>query len=422
MKITDKIKNLIRSAVNTATTQNKIDNPGYYTQVATRGFVCRNQDVTIEACAKILADSISAVDFGFYKNNDKILKNPYYTCLEVKPNDWQNSSEFWYKMERDRVIHGNAYAYIKHNKAGNLEQLIPLNPLYMTVYINNTQEVTEAKIIYEYRDPERGDVFTMLPDEILHLKANTVNGIMGVPTASVLSSIIQENDLAASYLQEIYNNGYSGVMVLSYVSDLSVEKRKALLNQVKEVLQSQGSRMLAIPNNIEAKILGPTNIDPSYLNLRDRGVRKIAGYLGIPLFLLNEENNAGTSAMTSAQASAFYSTTLKPIIKQYCNELTAKLLTTKQINDGYRFDDDDLFGFGYLSANERTDNFAKLVAAGILTVNEIRGEMGYPKYIDNINSGDLLYRNGAFTVADNGDSIGSKEEKIAPDHTAKAQN
>lgn len=422
MKITDKIKNLIRSAVNTATVQNKIDNPGYYTQVATRGFVCRNQDVTIEACAKILADSISAVDFGYYKNNDKIKANPFYSCLEVKPNFWQNASEFWYYMERCRIITGNAYAYIKHNKAGNLEQLIPLNPSYMTVYINNTQEITEAKIIYEYRDPERGDVFTMLPDEVLHVKANTVNGIIGVPTASVLSSIIQENDLAASYLQEIYNNGYSGVMVLSYVSDLSVEKRKALLGQVKEVLQSQGSRMLAIPNNIEAKILGPTNIDPSYLNLRDRGVRKIAGYLGIPLFLLNEEANTGTSAMTSAQASAFYSTTLKPIIKQYCNELTAKLLTTKQINDGYRFDDNDLFGFGYLSANERTDNFAKLVAAGILTVNEVRGEMGYPRYIDNINSGDLLYRNGAFTSADNGDSVGDKEEKIAPDHTAKAQN
>lgn len=292
----------------------------------------------------------------------------------------------------------------------------------MTVYINNTQEITEAKIIYEYRDPERGDVFTMLPDEILHLKANTVNGIIGVPTASVLSSIIQENDLAASYLQEIYNNGYSGVMVLSYVSDLSVEKRKALLAQVKEVLNSQGSRMLAIPNNIEAKILGPTNIDPSYLNLRDRGVRKIAGYLGIPLFLLNEENNAGTSAMTSAQASAFYASTLRPIIKQYCCELTAKLLTTKQIADGYRFDDADIFGFGYLSANERTDNFVKLTAAGILTVNEVRGEMGYPRYIDDINSGDLLYRNGAFTSADNGDSIGDKEEKITPDHTAKAQN
>lgn len=422
MKIIDKVKNFFRQSVNTVAVQKKIDNPGYYTQVATRGFVCRNQDVTIEACAKILADSISAVDFGYYKGNDKIKNNPFYSCLEVKTNSWQNSSEFWYLMERNRIICGNAYAYIKHNKAGNLEQLIPLNPSYMTVYINNTQEITEAKIIYEYRDPERGDVFTMLPDEVLHLKANTVNGIIGVPTASVLSSIIQENDLAASYLQEIYNNGYSGVMVLSYVSDLSVEKRKALLAQVKEVLNSQGSRMLAIPNNIEAKILGPTNIDPSYLNLRDRGVRKIAGYLGIPLFLLNEEANTGTSAMTSAQASAFYASTLRPIIKQYCCELTAKLLTTKQIADGYRFDDADIFGFGYLSANERTDNFAKLVAAGILTVNEVRGEMGYPRYVDNINSGDLLYRNGAFTSADNGDSIGDKNEKITPDHTAKAQN
>ena len=64
MKIIDKVKNFFRQSVNTVAVQKKIDNPGYYTQVATRGFVCRNQDVTVEACAKILADSISAVDFG----------------------------------------------------------------------------------------------------------------------------------------------------------------------------------------------------------------------------------------------------------------------------------------------------------------------------------------------------------------------
>ena len=85
-----------------------------------------------------------------------------------------------------------------------------------------------------------------------------------------------------------------------------------------------------------------------------------------------------------------------------------------------RFDNADMSGFGVLDANERTDNYVKLAAGGILTVNEVRKELGYAPYQDEFDSGNKLYRNGAFTSGDNGDSTGSKEEDITKtDNTVK---
>ena len=417
----NKIKNLFRGNANSLPVKREMNEEGQlYTQVTSKSFTYRENDIVYQSCIKILANAISSINFALYKDNEKVANN-FYRVLSVKPNLWQNAAEFWYHMETMRNKKGNAYAYIQHDRMGNLDSLIPLDPSNMRVYINNTEEFMNAKIIYEYLDSERGKTYTLLPDEILHFKANSLNGILGVAGYDVLYESLRSNNVINGYMEEIANNGFSGVMTLTYTSDLSVEKRKKLLEQVKEILNSQGSRMLAIPAGIEAKVIGPSNIDSSYVNLLDKNNRKIAGFMGIPLFMLGEEGSSGTSALTSAQAAAFYSATLKPIIKQYCNELTSKLLTNKQINEHYYFDDEDIAGFNYLSSNERTDNYAKLVAAGILTVNEVRAELGFTRYEDDINSGDLLYRNGAFTSADNGDSIGSKDEKITVDHSAVAE-
>lgn len=381
------------------------------------------RDCTLQVCAKILADNISSIDLSVYdlNNNKQDCNTNFFKVLNIKPNRWQNAMEFWKFMEMSRVIHGNSYAWIKHDEVGNLDQLVPLDATQTKIYINDSIPWLEAQIIYEYVDKNTGKTYTFLPDEIIHLKANSQDGIVGIPTREVLGSIIQENEASANYISEVYANGYSGVMVASYASDLNDARKKALMTQLKALLESQGNRFILPPFGVDLKILGPQTIDKAYVDLRDKGARKIASYLGIPVFLLGEGDGAGSSAMNSAQASAFYNSTIKPIIKQYSAELSYKLLSEKQLKEGLHFDDSDIAGFSCLSATEKIDNLTKLAAAGVLTDNEVRNELGFSRYEDETNSGDKLYRNGAFTSGDIGDSTGSKEEKITFDNTRKAE-
>ena len=417
----NKIKNFFRGNVNSVKVKKELGTLNdIYIPVSGRSFSYKERDYTIQICAKILADAISNVSYGLYDLNNKRQKDDIYrVALNIRANRYQNSIEFWKLMERNRIIYGNAYAYINWSNDGSLKELVPLIPYRMNVYVNNTEDWLNADMVYEYTD-NSGKIYTFLPDELIHLRANSQDGLAGIPTVDALYEIVNENNIASGYISEIYQNGYAGVMTLSYTSDLSVAKRKELVSQIKEVLEHQGSRMLAIPAGIEAKVHGGNGIDgKTYIDLRDSGVKRIASFLGIPLFMLGLGDNAGATAMTTAQQSAFYNTTLKPIIRQYAAELSSKLLTKREISKGIHFEDDDISGFGLLSADERVKAFTQLAAAGILTVNECRNELGYEKYVDENNSGDLLYRNGAFTTADNGNSIGSKDEKITADNSSK---
>lgn len=412
------IKNFFRGNANNVDIKKELDTvKDVYVPVAGRSFSYKERDYTIKICAKILADAMSNIQFGIYDLNHKRQKDDSYrVALNIRANRFHNSIEFWKLMERNRVVYGNAYAYIDW-LGDTVKELIPLVPYRMNVYINNTEDWLKEDMIYEYTD-DNGKVFTFLPDEIIHLKANSENGLVGVATTDAIYEIVKENNTASSYINEIYQNGYAGVMTLSYTSDLSVAKRKELVNQIKEILEHQGSRMLAIPQGMEVKVHGGSGIDgKTYIDLRDAGVKKIAGFLGIPLFMLGLGDNAGATAMTTAQQQAFYNQTLKPIVRQYAAELTSKLLTQREILKGIHFEDDDISGFGILTADEKVKTLTQLAAAGILTVNECRSELGYEKYIDETNSGDKLYRNGAFTSADNGDSIGDKNEKVTTDNS-----
>lgn len=376
-------------------------------------------DPTYITCIELLAKAMSNVKYRVY-GGDNAERDfaQFRKVFDVKANQWQNTSEFLRLMERDRLQYGNAYAYIKWGKGDTLDSLIPLSPNYMRVYINNSIDILDSEIIYEYSDGT--NTFTFLPEELIHVRAFSQDGIKGIPASEVLKALLNKAGLASSYSDEILNNGYGGVMVLEYTSDLNKTKAIELTNQIKEILKHQGNRMLALPPGIKASILGPTSVDPSFINLTENVSKDIAGFFGIPLFLLNKEAGNGTAGMTTAQASAFYNQVLEPAVTQYAAEFSSKLLTSRQIQQGVRFDNADMSGFGVLDANERTDNYVKLAAGGILTVNEVRKELGYAPYQDEFDSGNKLYRNGAFTSGDNGDSTGNKEEDITKtDNTVK---
>lgn len=413
----DSIKNYFKG------TANQMDDD-FYTITTGRPFVPNVNmytDSTYLACLEILSRAMSTVRYELYDEgqNDKDMRR-FKKALCVKPNKVQNAVEFWRYMTYCMQAYGNAYAYIKWNQAGGLDELIPLSPSGMHVLVNNTEELFNAGIVYEYLDRSRGHTYTFLEGEILHFKANSRDGIVGIPTSEVLLNVLKNNGLADAYVNEVFKNGFGGVLALTYTSDLNTDARKKLMKQIKEILESQGNRMLAVPIGMDVKLLGSNGIDSSYMDLRDKGVKIISSYFGIPLYLLNEENGAGTSAMTSAQASAFYNMTIAPIVAQISAELTSKLLTERQIQAGVHFENADINGFSVLSANERVDNYVKLASAGILTVNEVRNALGMPKY-DKDESGDLLYRNGAFTSGDNGDSTGDKEENITKQDNSKKE-
>ena len=108
------------------------------------------------------------------------------------------------------------------------------------------------RIVYEYTDAVTSRTYTILPEEMLHVKAYSANGLVGRSALDVIRNTLDGNAEVESALRTSVENGFSGTIVLSYTSDLSVSKQKVLQKQVKELLSNTDSTILPLPAGMSA--------------------------------------------------------------------------------------------------------------------------------------------------------------------------
>ena len=125
--------------------------------------------------------------------------------------------------------------------------------------------------------------------------------------------------------------------------------------------------------------------------------------------MLNIGGGAGMATFSTNQLQQFYNGTIAPIVRQYSIELTTKLLTERQMNKGYRFDDaSDVFD--RLDAQAKSSVLATYTGAGILTPNEARLSLQYPKSEDPL-ADRLIQRGGMGTLGDSPENEGGRGNK-----------
>ena len=342
-------------------------------------------------CVEILAKNLGQMQWGLYGsdfNEQQNLMATFRKALNLSPYPGINAFDFWAYMEKQRQG-GNAYAYIKCNKLGGLEALVPLDNTQMKVFWDDANILDGArKIIYQYTDQVGGQTYTILPDELLHFKAYSLNGIVGRPALEVLGDTLKADAGVESALRTGVENGFDGTIVLSYTSDLSKEKQNELQARVKELLQNSNSTILPLPAGMTATNI-KNDVKGYYDSLKTYNAQAISSFFGIPLAMLNIGGGAGMATFSTNQLMSFYTGTIAPIIAQYSIELTTKLLTERQIGKGYRFDSaNDVFDM--LDAQSRSSVLCAYTGAGILTANEARASLQYPA----LDGGDVLTQRG----------------------------
>jgi len=411
MPMFDKIKNYFRgSAYETQ------DTTIYPVWNGSRVVVDANGDLVFLTCMEILAKNVAQMQWGLYGSDNREVENTmamFQKVLNLEPYPGINAYDFWRNMEIQRLAYGNAYAYIHWDKASQLAGLIPLDAQRMTVYWDNANILDGArKIIYEYTDELTQKKYTFLPEEILHVKAFSNNGIIGRKAIAVLRETLQSNADVESALRSSVKNGFAGTILLSYTSDLSVSKQKQLQAQIKELLANSENKIFPLPAGMSAQNIA-NDIKAYYDALKSTNAQAISAFFGIPLVMLNIGGGAGMATFSTNQLQQFYNGTIAPIVRQYSNELTTKLLTERQMNKGYRFDDaSDVFD--RLDAQSKSSVLATYTGAGILTPNEARMSLQYPKS-DDPAADKLSQRGGTGALGDSPANEGGKGKENSND-------
>lgn len=354
-------------------------------------------DATYFACMKVLCESIGKLPLKLLKYNEKngvetARKHPLYSLLHDRPNPYMTSTSFWSTVEYNRNHYGNAYVWIQG--AGRHMKLWILPSEDVEVWWDDAKILADQPDLY-YLYSAGGKLYRFGSEEILHFKSsNTLDGIVGVSVQDQLKSTIQGGVKSQNMLNKMYNNGFTAKTVLNYTGSLN----DANVNELVRMVEAYGKGELSnegIENVIPIPLgfsLNPLNIklaDNQFIETKQYTALEIASAFGIKPYQIGDYTKS-SYASAEAQQLSFYVDTLLYIIKQYEEEITYKLLSPHEFNDGYHFK----FNVSVILRADlatQIDTLSKGVAGFIYTPNEARDMLD----LEAKEGGDKLLGNGA---------------------------
>ena len=354
-------------------------------------------EVTYFTCLKVLSETLGKLSLKMYQDTEKgIVKakaNDIYNLLKLRPNPYMTSSVFWTAVEKNRNHYGNAYVWCRW--IGNkLCDLWIMQSDCVQVYIDNEGYFgLKNKIWYVYTDPQTGKQYTINSDNVLHFKSShTWDGVIGKSVRDTLKDSIEGASKSQRFMNKLYKDGMTARAVLQYTGDLDKDAKRRLLKGVEEFAtgENNAGKIIPIPLGMQIQPLDIKLADAQFFDLKKYNALQIAGAFGIKPNHLNDYSKSSYSNSEMQQLS-FYVDTLQFILKQYEEEITYKLLSSQQINQGYFFK----FNEGsILRADMKTqaECLTKYVNNGIYTPNEAREMLNLPSQ----DGGDLLIVNGNY--------------------------
>lgn len=355
---------------------------------------------TVYRCVEVLSNSMSKmpffiIDTGTHKKPSDSTSMQIKYLLNSQPNKIMSSSIFLKLMETNRLLTGNAYALIKTDNLGKIESLQALTPSGVTV-----KQLDDRNIVYDVMSKNKG-LTRYLSEEIIHIKGATFDGIIGQSVLSYASLVTRNLLLQEQFEKEFYESGGRPVAIiqptkeskLSFVKKNELDKPdpngKSDYDRLREEVEKISSKRIggAVIFPVEANYTPIQQIsmrDMSFIEAKEVGVKDIARFFGVPLFKLFDGKESYQS--NEQNGIAYVTDTLTPILTQYEQEFTRKLLSEERIFKGYSIK-------GNLNNEMRGDLSTRDVwykgrqETGVYSINEVRALEDQ----EAIDGGDVHY-------------------------------
>ena len=253
--------------------------------------------------------------------------------LQVRPNPLMTASQLQEQIEYRKIYFGNAYVYIERDKYDDPDQPIALwlctgggfNPLtnkYSLVY--NSTRGPRMKVETDARN-------------VLHFKNVflTNDYYMGIPTLDFAFKALQIAGTADEQaLQDVAKGGRHKILLQEQQAPQGGGTRgRANPNELRKTAKRFGEDWAAGDVVVLDNVMNPTLVSQTSQQLQlleQRGfqVSDLARILGVPRIMMMED--AGSSyKMPEHATQEFMLRTIQPRIREWEDELNAKLLTAE---------------------------------------------------------------------------------------------
>lgn len=329
------------------------------------------------SCVKILSESLSGLPLKLYEDKeggrklvagaDRMLK------LLRKPNPYMTMLNFLKFVVVNMALRGNAFALIERNIHGEPIGLVPLDGRAVKID-------TDGDLLYLVT-PSEGDPFPVSPENILHFKLFSLDGVVGLSPiehqAETMGLAKAGQQWSARFMRK---GGFTGGYVI-YEQFLTDAQQTQILKKFPDVRKADADdigKMAILQGNPKIVPAGISQKDAQFIESQQFQEEALAGIYGVPLWLANRAGK--TSIMGSnleQQLTGFITFGLKPYIDVVEDELNDKLYPGRQ-----RFVEFVVEGLQRADSAGRATLFAAALGgsggSGWMTINEVRRKENLP--------------------------------------------
>mgnify|MGYP000288719460 CR=1 FL=1 len=307
------------------------------------------------------------------------------SLLNIKPNPFEDRVRFFRRAFLDFILDGNAFFYYD----GKYVYLLPANDVEVvpdqTTFVKHYNYLISnqaSQDLYNFgKQTRKAEAIQFQPSEIIHVMAENDQSIFrGTSKLKPILKLMELYYYMIKFQRQFFKNNALPGFVLSTDSILSQRVKQRLLESWRSTYSTifDGSRNPAILD-------GGLKIDPfsavsfdklDFENSIERIQMDMAKALGVPYVLLKSGNNANIDA----NQKLFYLQTILPMLSQFCSAFS------HYFNNGITIRPDRLV-VPALQPDNRTQAvyYSTLVNTGIITPNEAREGLRFPKIEDNDN-------------------------------------
>lgn len=378
-------------------------------------------EVIYFTCLRLLSETIGKMPWQYFRRTErgKIRAEPddMTRLLDTRPNPIMTPTSFWAAAELNCQHYGNAYIWIQRHiesqrRGGRMVNdglwLMPSTSVQVIVDDRGVFGRNAGQLYYQYTDPQTGEIHIYPQDDVIHIKTSyTFDGIMGVPVRKMIGGVLTGALANQKVMNNLYENGLMGPMALQYTVDLDDDRKKKLIEKFEGYLKAEkkSGKVIPVPPGMQLAPLKVSLSESQFAELKKYTALQIAAAFGIKPNQINDYEKS-SYANAETQQLAFLVDTMAYRMKQYEEEVNYKVLSNRQLKDGYWY---RLNEKAILRTDSRTqkDILTGYVQNGVYAVNEARDLLQLP----HVEGGDEPMCNGNYVkLTQVGAAYGLREE------------
>lgn len=329
------------------------------------------------SCVKILSESLSGLPLKLFEDaesgrqqvpgKDRALK------LLRKPNPYMTLLNFLKFVVVNMALRGNAFALIERNRNGDAIGFVPLKFDIVTID-------TDDDLVYWITPPE-GDRFPVSPENMLHFKLFSLDGIVGLSPIEYQAETMGLAKAGQQWSSRFMRKGgFTGGYVI-YENFLTKQQEAQIMEKFPDVRKADADdigKMAILQGNPKIVPAGLSQRDAQFIESQQFQEEALAGIYGVPLWLANRAGK--TSIMGSnleQQLTGFITFGLKPYIDAIEDELNDKVYRKAS-----RFVEFTVEGLLRADSAGRATYYGSALGgsggSGWMTINEVREKENLP--------------------------------------------